>query len=302
LMWDPELLARWSEPEQLSSNEAKARQLLRAALEEPVEYVDEPCPALKFQLVLQGDSRVVRGETATRDEYPTFQVTRMALTNFLTQKERERKSRSQQADLAERPQHLERAFVFLKRYEALQLDVNAFRVRYPQRVDCDMYATLLTRASEAFFSPVWVLEAPFGALGPPLGVERPPERATLALNLLYATEPRLRDALIARALGLVEEGHRLLVATLTNVPALDRSAHRRGQPAVLEREAVTNAVTGRVLDKRVLLYTLETGAPATSAAMAPAAATTAVGARTAEAPVKKAVKLRMSGAKLGAKK
>jgi FtsJ-like methyltransferase len=303
LAWDPELLAEWSDAEQLVASEANARQLLATALEEPVEYVDEPCPALRFQLVLQGDSRVVRGETAMRDEYPTFQVTRMALTSFLTQKERERKSRSQQADLAERPEHLERAFVFLKRYEALQLDVNAFRVRYPQRVDCDMYATLLTRASEAFFSPVWVLEAPFGALGPPLGQERPPERATLALNLLYATETRLREALIVRALGLVEdEGHRLLVATLTNVPALDRSAHRRGQPVVLEREAVTNAVTGRVLDKRVLLYTLERGAAV--AATAPERVEQPVVPKASErkgseAPVKKAVKLRMSGAKLG---
>jgi 23S rRNA U2552 (ribose-2'-O)-methylase RlmE/FtsJ len=252
LRWDPDRLEEWSS----YPTDKALRERVRALLLLERAYDDGRCPAMDFVLLQDGERRQVRGEVALGVANDTIQVTRGIMGLFLTQRERGRKSQQEVLQLGERKRQLERAFIFLKRYEALKLNDNAFRITYPVQVDVDLYATLLTRSSDAFYSPVVGLEAPFGAIGIPLGSESPPEGTTLALNLVYASDPKLRDDLIQRSLRLLDTPRTLYVATLLSIPQLDSSPHKRGQPEVLPRDRVVDAITGRQMEKRVLLYRL----------------------------------------------
>ena len=254
---DDELLREWCN---VPGPERKAREELRAILLRPRELEEEECTSLTFKLHTDGQKRFIRAEGTAPTLYGTMKVVKSVFYNFLTPRERGKKKPHQLNDFIERPQMLERSFVLLQRYEALRLDEEAYKITYPKRIDFDLYATLLTRSSDTFYSPVRSLEAPFGAVGAPLATSitegEPPTGTTLSLNLLYATEYKLREELLAKALRLVKKGCTLYVATLTGVPVLDRSPYKHGQPITLEKEKVVQSVYGNVLDKRVLLYTL----------------------------------------------
>jgi 23S rRNA U2552 (ribose-2'-O)-methylase RlmE/FtsJ len=251
---DPSTLDTWASH---ADALAPLREELTKILVRPRTFEDEPCLSLSFRLVIDGDRRVVRAEGPNHVSFDTQQVSYVALRSFLTGKERGKKRAAVLDEIVQRSQHLERSFTFLKRYEALQLTDGAYRVTYPTRVDYDLYATLLSNTAPAFYSPVAQLEAALGAVGAPLGEAEPEENSTLSLNLLYASEPKLREDLVTRGLALVAGRRKLLVATLSNVPALDRSRYLTGPPTVLPREKLLNAVTGKSLDKRVLLYVLD---------------------------------------------
>jgi 23S rRNA U2552 (ribose-2'-O)-methylase RlmE/FtsJ len=261
---DPDVLDRWARaPGAPGTTDEATRARLRDLLLEAFDYEEVDCASLSFRVAAHGDKRVIRGEDASHVVYETPQVARGVLALFLTQRERARKNAHALAELAERPQHLERGFVFLKHYEALRLTSDAYSVVYPERPDHDLYATLLTRSAGAFHSPCASLEASFGAIGLPLGDGEtspdPPRGALVSLNLLYASEPRLRSELVTRALRLVESGlvRRVYVASASSLAALDKSSYKRGPPIIVPRDKVVNAITGKAYDGRVLLYALE---------------------------------------------
>ena len=254
--WNPDQLDNWANRE---GSDKTSRLQLKAALATKINYEIFKCPPLTYIVVSDGDKRMIRGETQDKIcTYYSIQVSRDVLSFFLTPKERARKDAAALYEYSIRSHILERTFVYLKRYEVLGLTDNAYRVTYTVNIDIDLYATILTRSASLFYSPVAGIEASFGAIDVPLGEKSVPERSVMALNLLYVTDEILRDALINRVLLILSlDGIRTLyVATQQSLPILDKSKLRMEQPIVLAKENIVNTITGRPLDKRVLLYKL----------------------------------------------
>jgi hypothetical protein len=229
---------------------------LKQSLKKPIKWEDDVCGYLEFKLLIDGDKRTIQAMSKDQTPYITPQVSKNVIIGFANIMERRKMRPGDICGYLENKVRLDRSFILLKRYEGLGLTRDAYKITYPVQIDFDMYATLLTRSTDSFYSPILDLEAVFGAVGYPLSIDEPPFGSKLSLNLLYANDAKLKEMLLQKALSLVIKGNTIYIATLNNIGILDKSKYKKGQPILLNRDKVTHTVLGKPFDKQVLLYTL----------------------------------------------
>lgn len=215
------------------------------------------CNALTYDLRIEGNNRTIIAKGIGGVNHFTPKIVVNTLFRLLTPLEKQRyTSKKVRESLETRQFFLERAFILLKRYEAYNLLENAYIIKWPEQIQLELYATLLTTNSNNFLSPVFDIESDFGALDVPLRDDEKnlPENIIIGTNLLYASDEALKQKLIEKSLKCVDRGCIVYVLSPSTLSSFE--GDRFGTPTILEDKDITNSVNGKKYEGRSWLYKL----------------------------------------------
>ena len=263
----PSIAREWSSSEDIvcTSKSLKTKQstpkrfifLEALASISPKKTISLVCNALSYSLRVDGNNRTIIAKGQGGVNHFTPKIVSTTLTRLLTPIEKIRYMSKKAKELLEnKPFFLERSFILLKRYESFNLLENAYIIKWPEEVQLELYATLLTTNSSNFYSPVADIESEFGALDIPLSDNEKdlPENMKIGVNLLYASDEALRRKLIEKSLKCLDNG--CTVYVLSSSPLSSFEGDRFEAPLVIEDRDITNSVTGRKYEGRSWLYKL----------------------------------------------
>jgi hypothetical protein len=250
---DTKLLKGWASDVINQQTTTLRKHLVDILVKAKVEPKVNSIRSLRYTVIAKDDTRILSGKTQEGHVIHTPQVSPMAFDGFLSPIERKKKH----PNLIHANWYLLRAFMLLKRYEGLRLTEDAYRFTWPEKLDVELYATLLTRGTDLFYSPVYDLERPLGAIGYPLVEDgRSWKGKKVGLNLCYVKDPTMKKELIERILEMVAHGAMGFVGSFGALPVLNDSKYNIGHAAT-PSDVATNVITGKGETKRlVLLYTL----------------------------------------------